>query len=180
MGLVDLVSGKFDSKMIDTKNWVEYQIDSLFSVTRPDARVATQYDDGKVPFIASGNYNNGVEKYVKPRSDSESKDKGNCITVSPVDGSTFYQEFDFLGRGGAGSSIIILRNENLNKFNALFLCAVIRKIATKYNYSNMCSAEKLKKEIINIPSINQTSPDWKFMEKFMKDRYNLYTKLLLK
>lgn len=48
-------------------------------------------------------------------------DKGNCITVSPVDGSAFYQETDFLGRGGAGSSILMLYNADINKYSGLFL-----------------------------------------------------------
>ena len=61
---------------------------------------------------------------VQKKSDIYQKeilDKGNCITVSPVDGSAFYQEKDFLGRGGAGSSIILLYNENLNKYNGYLL-----------------------------------------------------------
>ena len=55
-------------------------------------------------------------------------DVGNCLTVSPVDGSTFYQEKDFLGRDCAGGSILILRNDIFNKCNGLFLTLIIRKV----------------------------------------------------
>ena len=46
-------------------------------------------------------------------------DKGNCITISPIDGSAFYQETAFLGRGGASSSILILYNSSMNKYSGL-------------------------------------------------------------
>lgn len=90
-------------KQIDTKQWKEFIIKDLFTVKRPSARSQANYNDGDIPFVASGNFNNGVLKYLEPKKD-EILDAGNCITVSPIDGSSFYQEDDFLGRGGAVSS----------------------------------------------------------------------------
>lgn len=100
---------------IDTSKWEPFKIRSLFTVKRPVARSQSKYDDGDVPFVASGNYNNGVLKYLCPKT-GEILDKGNCITVSPIDGSAFYQKNDFLGRGGAGSSIIVLYNDSINEY----------------------------------------------------------------
>ena len=94
-------------KRLDIKNWAEFRIEELFDVKRPTSRSQANYSEGTVPFVASGNYNNGVLKYLQPNKD-ESLEQGGCITVSPVDGSAFYQEKPFLGRGGAGSSIILL------------------------------------------------------------------------
>ena len=82
-------------KKIDTNDWKEFVIKDLFDVSRPTARSQANYDEGDVPFVASGNYNNGVLKYLEPKKD-EVLDKGNCITVSPIDVSAFYQEVDFL------------------------------------------------------------------------------------
>ena len=76
-------------KHIDTKQWKEFVIKDLFTVKRPSARSQANYDDGDVPFVASGNFNNGVLKYLEPKKD-EILDAGNCITVSPIDGSSFY------------------------------------------------------------------------------------------
>ena len=99
-------------KKIDISKWKEFQIDTLFTVSRPASRSVKKYYDGNVPFVSSGNFNNGIDSYKKPL-ENENLDKGNCITVSPVDGSAFYQEVDFLGRGGGGSSIILLYNLSL-------------------------------------------------------------------
>lgn len=73
---------------IDTSKWEPFKIRSLFTVKRPAARSQSKYDDGDVPFVASGNHNNGVLKYLCPKT-GEILDKGNCITVSPIDGSAF-------------------------------------------------------------------------------------------
>ena len=113
-------------KQIDTNQWKEFVIKDIFTLKRPAARSQANYNDGSVPFVASGNFNNGILKYLEPKKD-EALDAGNCITVSPIDGSSFYQEHDFLGRGGAGSSIILLYNPNLN-------LSVPQRVKTKRNF----------------------------------------------
>lgn len=106
---------------IDISNWKEFSIcgeDGIFELLQPKARKSKDYlEEGEVPFVASGSFNNGIEKYIKT---DEELDKGNCITISAIGGFSFYQEKDFAGRGGAGSAIKILYNENLNELNALF------------------------------------------------------------
>lgn len=165
------------------KDWKEFRIDALFTICKPAPRVQTQYEDGNVPFVASGSENNGVQKYCTPLQ-NDILEKGNCITVSPVDGYAFYQESDFLGRGGAGSSINILRNDKLNKYNALFLCTIIRRVCSKYSYNQMCSASKLSAEKITLPITNSGEPDYFYMEEYMKSiikkqRNNLDALLML-
>lgn len=152
---------------IDTDNWEEFTIGELFKVTRPTSRSQSNYEPGNVPFVASGNYNNGVIKYLTPK-ENESLDKGNCITVSPVDGSSFYQKEDFLGRGGAGSSIIILRNDNLNPYNGYFISTIIRTVCQKYFYSNMANKDTIKSEKIKLPVKSHKQPDWLYMENYIK------------
>ena len=77
---------------LDELRWEQFHIGDIFSVERPSARNKDNYEDGDVPFVASGAINNGVMKCCKPKDD-EKLDKRECITVSPVDGSTFYQAY---------------------------------------------------------------------------------------
>ena len=155
-------------KQIDTKQWKEFIIKDLFTVKRPSARSQTNYDDGDVPFVASGNFNNGVLKYLEPKKD-EILDAGNCITVSPIDGSSFYQKDDFLGRGGAGSSIILLYNPNLNLYNGYFIATVIRTVCRKYAYSDMANKDTIGAEKIKLPVDETGNPDFSYMESYMKN-----------
>lgn len=156
----------FSNNCIDITEWKEFKIGDLFDISRPSARSQLNYDDGLIPFVASGNFNNGVLKYVEVK-ENEVLDKGNCITISPVDGRAFYQKDDFLGRGGAGSSIIILRNSNLNEFNGLFVSTVISKVCDKYSYNNMANKDTIREETIKLPNKND-NPNWEYMEKYIK------------
>ena len=155
-------------KQIDTKQWKEFVIKDLFTVKRPSARSQANYEDGNVPFVASGNFNNGVLKYLQPK-ENEILDSGNCITVSPIDGSSFYQEDDFLGRGGAGSSIILLYNPNLNLYNGYFIATVIRTVCRKYAYSDMANKDPIGAEKIKLPVDETGNPDFSYMESYMKN-----------
>lgn len=150
--------------------WKEFIIEDLFHAKRPLARKEDEYSEGDVQFVASGCVNNGVTKFCAPKSD-EVLDKGNCLTVSPVDGSCYYQATDFLGRGGAGSSIIILyaKNFELNRFNALFISQAITKTAsTKYSYGHMASLDRIKRDKIILPANEDGQPDFAFMSSFMQ------------
>ena len=155
-------------KQIDTTQWKEFVIKDIFTLKRPSARSQANYSDGSVPFVASGNFNNGVLKYLEPKKD-ETLDAGNCITVSPIDGSSFYQEHDFLGRGGAGSSIILLYNPNLNLYNGYFIATIIRTVCKKYVYSDMANKDTIGEEIIKLPVDKTGNPDFAYMELYMRN-----------
>lgn len=181
--LLNILSDKFSTKPenlgIDIQNWGKFLIcgeGGLFNLVQPIARRLTDYlTDGEVPFVASGGFNNGVEKYVKTKED-EVLDKGNCISVSAIGGFSFYQEKDFIGRGGAGSAIKLLYNDNINEQNALFVCTILQIILSKYDYNTMLSGTKLKKEYIYLPVGQDKKPDWKYMEDYSKMIFDKYSK----
>lgn len=160
---------KESNEEVDYSTWGEYEIEEVFdTIKRPASRRIGDYFPGEVPYVASGNYNNAVDSYRQPQIDEE-LEKGNCISVSPVDGSTFYQPVDFLGRGGAGSSIILLYNDLLNEYNGLFLSSAIGSTLTKkYEYSDMGNEQTIRKEKIKLPKNDEDEIDWGFMEKFIK------------
>ena len=120
---------------------------------------AEKDEEGTVNYVSSGAFNNGVMKCLKPK-EGEVLDKGHCITVSPLDGSSFWQENDFLGRGGSGASIALLYNDNLNQLNALFICSVIKKSAGKYGYANLLNGNNLKNLEVILPAITKYIPDF--------------------
>ena len=159
-------------KKINTNDWKEFVIGELFEISRPIARSQAKYTEGNVPFVASGNYNNGIVKWCMPKED-EALDLGNCITVSPLDGSAFYQKENFLGRGGAGSAILMLRNDELTELSGLFIASVIRNALTKYSYSDQLNSQTIADEIIWLPIVKNTEkPDYTYMEKYMQKILN--------
>ena len=162
------MKGDFTYSVHD-RPWKQFFIGDIFTVSRPTARNKDDYSKGNIPFVASGSINNGVMKCCLPK-ETEKLDEGNCITVSPVDGSTFYQQTDFLGRGGAGSSILILRSENLNRERGLFLARAIQHTCSKYTYGRMGNKDGIKRERILLPVNESGNPDYAFMDEYIKER----------
>lgn len=157
-----------DIPALDEKEWKEFRIGELFEVSRPKARNKDDYDMGDIPFVASGAINNGVMKCCKT-CEGEQLDAGNCITVSPVDGSSFYQPTDFLGRGGAGSSILMLRNDDLNLYRGEFMARMIQQTCSKYNYGHMGNKDSIKRERVMLPVDDVGEPDYAYMEQYAKN-----------
>lgn len=162
--------------------WRTFRIDDLFeSVTRPPARSKNKYDEGDIPFIASGASLNGSVKFCRPH-ENEVPDASNCITVSPVDGSSFYQSTEFLGRGGGGSSIIMLRSQRLNKYNGIFMARAINNTTSKYQYGHMATSDGIKRDQVLLPIDAHSQPDYAYMEQYVKNKmiqkYNDYLQYL--
>ena len=151
------------------RKWGIFLIGDLFCVKRPPARNKDNYEIGSVPFVASGSVNNGVMKCCKPL-ENEKLDKAGCITVSPVDGSAFYQPYPFLGRGGAGSSILMLYTDNINLYSGQFIAKMISNTcACKYTYGHMGNKDGIKRERILLPIDDDNKPDYQFMEDYVKE-----------
>lgn len=154
-------------RLINTNLWKEFKVWDLFEISSPSPRSQNNYEDWEVPFVASWDVNNWILKYCNPKS-GENLDSWNCITVSPVDWSSFYQNDNFLGRWWAGSSIMILRNENLNKYRWLFIAWIIRKCCN-FTYNDMWNREKLKNLIVKFPVDSEWNPNRDFMENYIKN-----------
>lgn len=169
---------------LELNGWQGFTVGRLFKIKSPATRSIKTYNAGDIPYVSSGSVNNGIVSYLEPKEDEE-LEKGNCITVSPLDGSSFYQEDDFLGRGGAGSAISMLYNKNLSKYSALFICTVIKISAKKFDYSDALTSDNLNNLIIKLPVLHNDDgsiyidegkkysddgymPDWKYMNKYMQ------------
>jgi hypothetical protein len=163
------------------KEWDEFFIGDLFTVSRPKARNKDDYDFGDTPFVASGALNNGVMKCCDVKPD-ESLDAGNCITVSPVDGRAFYQPMDFLGRGGAGSSILMLRSDWLNLYLGQFIARTVQQTCSKYTYGHMGNKDSIKRERIMLPATDAGKPDYEYMDQYVKNtmlrKYEQYLRFI--
>lgn len=151
---------------IDTSSWGEFEIRALFEVSRPAPRAKLGYLDGEVPFVSTSSSNNGVSEWVDAKD--EELEPGECITVNALDGTAFWQPVAFLGRGGAGSSISILRRGGLNKYTGLFLAAAITA-SCHASYNTMLSGTILRGVVIRLPVTPSGAPDWDYMEQTMRD-----------
>lgn len=154
---------------LDDRDWAVFYIGDLFTIKRPMARNKDDYMEGKIPFVASGSVNNGVLKCCEP-IEGETLDEACCITVSPVDGSAFYQPYPFLGRGGAGSSVLMLCRSGLDLYTGQFIARMIFNTCSgKYNYGHMGNKDSIKRERIMLPVTDEGQPDYQFMGDYIRE-----------
>ena len=177
----DELGEEIEIPALSEKEWKVFRIGDFFEVSRPIARNKDAYEVGNIPFVASGSMNNGVMKYCV-QHDDESLDAANCVTVSPVDGNSFYQPVAFLGRGGAGSSILMLRGSMLNEFNGQFIARIIQQTCSKYTYGHMGNKDSIKRERVMFPVNNSGEPDYEYMEQYVKNmmlrKYKRYIRFI--
>ena len=151
---------------MDTSSWKWFRYTDIFRIsgskTTPVADLET-YCKGVFPYVTTQAVNNGVEGFY-----NYCTEKGCVLTVdSAVLGFCSYQENDF----SASDHVEVLTPLfNMNRYIALFLVTLINKEQYRYNYGRKCSQIKLRKSRIKLPVTAEGTPDWNYMETFIKDR----------
>lgn len=154
---------------VNIDRWKEFKISDIYPIIQhPRTRSKKDYEQGSMPFIASGSTNNGIDCYLEPK-DKNDYEKADCLTVSPVDGSCFYQSKPFLARGGGGSSILILRSKSkLNEAVHIFLATIItRKLKGSYSFNTMGNSKSIANVKIKLPVTESDEPDWQYMDNYI-------------
>jgi hypothetical protein len=161
----------FDKKAIsDTKislkieNWKYFKYNELFQITGSKTTSKTnlkEYGIGKYPYITTQAVNNGTEDFFDFFTE-----KGGVFTVdSAVLGFCSYQEKKFSASDHVEKLIPLF---DCNIYIAMFLTTIINKEQYRYNYGRKCSQDKLKQSKIKLPITKDDTPDWQFMENYIK------------
>lgn len=145
---------------LDISKWKEFKVGDLFPKVKVQHFQKVPETEGTIPFVSSASENNGISSMV-----NKNPIKGNCITVS-TNGNCFdcfYQPNDFCISNDAE----VLYNDNLNQYNGLFICSVLKQEQIKYSYGRKPKNDKVYETMILLPAKND-EPDWKFMENYIK------------
>lgn len=159
---------------IDTSKWQYYNVGLLFKPKNKIKRFsATPESEGLTPFITSSSVNNGVTALV-----DEEPVASNVITVS-TNGACFdcFYHDDSIA---ISSDVDILTNDKLNKYNALFICTVLKLEKIKFSYGRKPKNGKVYKTNIKLPYLTKDEPDWDYMTEFVRKLWggvtqNIYT-----
>ena len=152
----------------------EFSIEEVFTIKKVYGQPQKTYEAGNTPYVTGAKDNNGVVGFVS--ADEKSISKGNCISVDPITGLSCYQPVDFVGRGFSGASINLLYNDNLDEKTALFMCAIIEKVASNVAaYTNLFNSTRLATAKMMLPVIENPNPDHEYTVddidwQYMRDR----------
>jgi len=152
---------------IDVSCWREYKLDSLFDIYGVGSvnveTLINKYGNGDYPYVTRTEKNNGVSGFYEFKMAP-----ANVLTIeTSLSGLCFYHDYEF----STGDHIAILKPKNfeLNKYIALFIKSVWRKNAYKYDYGRPAIIKNQKNTVIPLPALPDGSPDWNFMEKYIKN-----------
>jgi len=163
---------KNDLKM-STDNWKEFEIggkNGLFRIENCKCSNAGKLEKGNELFyIGAKKDDNGIMNTVK--YDKKLRTKGNCIVfICDGEGSVGYSNYrdkDFIG----STTLSVGYNDNLNKYNGIFLVTVLDLERPKYSFGRKYR-KSLPTTTIKLPSTSNGNVDWNYMENYIKSLPN--------
>lgn len=153
------------------REWKEFKLEDIFHVelskgdNKPNHLVK-----GNTPLISSGDSNNGIVKFVI-RGDEKSQKFSKDKLTFDMFGKIFYHPYEFYSVSH-GRINILSSKVNISSFTLMFLIAVLEKSSKNiFSYNRMASSKRIKKLKFKIPITNENTPDYDFMEDYIKERY---------
>lgn len=152
-------------KKIEKVKWGRFKIVDIFTIS-PGVRL-TKADmiEGNIPFVGASDSNNGITTFCG--NDNTSKDT-NVLGVN-YNGSVvenFYHPYTALFSDDVKR--LHLRDVKGNKYIYLFIKQCILKQKKKFEYGYKFNGDRMKEQIIQLPILYDGTPDYSYMEEYMK------------
>ncbi len=154
---------------INMSQWQEFDFSKVFLITRGKRLKTSDQISGDIAYISSTKKNNGIDNYVVPPDDIPIFNNAITINIIGSIGFCFYHSYDFIASDNCAVLNIKDKNIQLNAILFLFLKPVLEVMKSKYSYARTMNIPILKKEKILLPA-KHNLPDWKYMEKYIKDK----------
>lgn len=154
--------------------WKPFSVSDIFYLYNGSGITKEEIECNQGTFIAiqSGADNNGcigkIDKNYCIEMDYTLTEEP-CLTVARTGSAGFvaYQPFGCVV--GDSAKILLLKNEAKRSTSVyLFLRTVLMENQYKYTYGRKVTEDKYLSEIIMLPAIDDRTPDWCFMEGYMK------------
>ena len=151
---------------MNTSSWKWFRYDEIFDIRKGKRLTKENMTEGSIRYIGAIDSNNGLSAYIG--NDSQLH-QGNTISVS-YNGSigfAFYQEKEFWATDDVN---VLYPKFLLNRYIAMFLCHLIEREQYRFCYGRKWDLEAMNKSKIKLPVTQEGTPDWKYMEDFVKDQ----------
>ncbi len=171
------VSGEMGAKLnnkkysLDVNKWQYFEVQEIFPTIEKTKGTTTNelVKGNEIPYIAAKKTLNGLEMMCSKDDNKQFISKGNCVLFIQLGagsaGYTTYQEDDFIGMSGKTSCGY---NNNLNKYNGLFLVTILDQERAKFSFGRSWTGDRLRFTKIKLPVDKNGEPNWQFMEDYIK------------
>lgn len=150
---------------LNSRNWKEFAIKDIFNIIQRGKRLKT--DDhilGNMPYVSSTAMDNGVDNFIG--NTNGVRIFSNCLTIanSGSVGSTFYHPYSFI----ASDHVTKLKSPQISKYAYLFIATTVAILGEKYSFNREINDKRISREHIILPVTPDNTPDWQFMEDYMR------------
>lgn len=159
------------SQKINISEWRPFHLYDIFEIDSGSKmdKVAMKYNDPTINFVGRSGINNGVTAVVDEVEGYKPFKAGNLTLAlgGAYLGSCFIQEKDFYT---SQNVIVLIPKEDLSFYAKKFICAVVFKEGnTHYKaFINELNRHIKTDFTINLPVDKNGNPDFKFMDKYMR------------
>ena len=152
-------------KTLKNVKWKDFPIQEIFYEIQRGKRLKNEdHIPGNMPYVSSSAINNGIDDFVS--NEEKVRMFKDCITIanSGSVGASFYHPYTFV----ASDHVTQLKRQNSNKYIYLFLATISSRLSEKYSFNREINESRIKRERLLIPATPDGSPDFKFMEQYMR------------
>ena len=151
---------------LQDREWREFSIDKWFRVqgtitTKPSELIK----NGCTPRVTCAATNNAVDDFYQ----NLPTERGGVITIdSATIGFVAFHPYDFIATDHV-EKLVMKNGERLSYRAGLFIKKTIEKaIDNKYGYGYKFAQQRIKRQTILLPTTAEGTPDWQFMEDYMR------------
>lgn len=144
-------------------NWKSFLLSDLFSLKKGKRLTKAQMTPGNTPFIGAIDGHNGVSNFIARTASHPA----NTLTVN-YNGSVaeaFYQPAPFLCSDDVN---VLYPKFPMTPALGLFIATLIRQEKYRFNYGRKWHLERMAQSTIRLPTKADGSPDWGWMEGYIK------------
>ncbi len=155
-------------KTLQECSWKEFHIEELFNIRRGNANSVSsrQYSNTGTPLITASESDNGVYGFTQPQPAETIFSPTISINNNGSVGCTFVHNYPFI----ATSDVSILETyAKVSLYSLKFISPILQQNCKKYSYGYKISNQRLKRQTILLPVTPDGTPDWQFMEDYMRE-----------
>ena len=152
--------------IIDTKAWKEFRLGDLFDVFNGKKYVTHKRTPGSLPLVSNSTADNGIGDFIADRPDNV---WSNFISVAYGSGTGiafYHKQKAFVGE----TVMALVPKFNMTPSVGIFIAGVLTRYgADTYKYERKPKVDEYRTEVtIMLPAIPDGSPDWAYMEQYMR------------
>jgi len=151
---------------LNIKDWRYYKISDLFDTYTGGDLIIGDIEEGNIPVASNSSENNNIATYTSVIDGR--KLFNHNISISIADRGKFWafiQPRDFYI--GTRAKALVSKKTDLTINQLAFVTTIINQESFKFSYGRNC-CHHLPELQIKLPSVDNQTPDWEFMENFIR------------